>query len=290
MNRRQRAGAGGVHHAVGAANIEAIGDAPGRDVAEETREGIFLPADVGIRNALHYVFGDISLDARIFQRTAPVRMAEACAERDHQFECAGDAENHAGAFAVEGAAWLCKRGGARLARCISEIASGITRGNTSGITRIDQRALRRDQTQELGGVGSFDVLRRNAKLHRVEIDRREKTAALRVGVIRLFRVGVKIIGGVPVRAKRDRRDRVNAVLDVGPVGLQAVRLGEQRAHADNRQRAELGDGFTARFFAVLVAHDARAHGWKIGGARGSRMLQSRPHARGKTRATARVRL
>ena len=42
--RRQRAGAGRVGDAVGAAEVEAVGDAPGDDVAEQAGEGGLLPA------------------------------------------------------------------------------------------------------------------------------------------------------------------------------------------------------------------------------------------------------
>ena len=41
-----------------------------------------------------YVFGDVGGYAGVFERFAPMRVPEARAERDHQFECTSDAKNH----------------------------------------------------------------------------------------------------------------------------------------------------------------------------------------------------
>ncbi len=43
----ERAGAGGVDDAVGAAQVEAVGDPAGDDVAQQAGERVLLPADVG---------------------------------------------------------------------------------------------------------------------------------------------------------------------------------------------------------------------------------------------------
>ena len=48
LTRPERAGAGGVDHAVGAAQVEAVGDPAGGDVAEQAGERVLLPADVGV--------------------------------------------------------------------------------------------------------------------------------------------------------------------------------------------------------------------------------------------------
>ncbi len=101
MNGAERAGAGGVDDAVGAAEVEAVGDAAGGDIAEQAGEGVFLPGNVGLGNALDDVVGGFGIDPGLIERAFPDRVAESGAERDDEFEGAGDAENDAGAVAVE---------------------------------------------------------------------------------------------------------------------------------------------------------------------------------------------
>ena len=101
MNRCKRTGARRIDDAIGAAQVKAIGDAPGRHIAKQARKRVLLPADVGVGDALHDIFGNIGFHACLFQRAAPVRMAQSCAQWDHQLQRAGNAENHAGAFAIE---------------------------------------------------------------------------------------------------------------------------------------------------------------------------------------------
>ncbi len=125
VDRRQGTGARRIHHAVGTADVQPVGNAARRHVAEQTGKRVFLPADVGIRNALHHIFRNVGFHACILERTAPMRMAEPGTERNHQFECAGDTQDDPGSFAV-------KRP--------SRVRSG-------GVTGIDQRALRRHQAE-----------------------------------------------------------------------------------------------------------------------------------------------
>ena len=135
MNCRQRARTSGIDHTVGAAQVKAIGNAPCRHIAEQAWKRVLLPADIGVGDALHHILGDIRFNARVFQRAAPVWMTETRAERNHQFESAGDAEDHAGAVAVKCA--------------VLRSIGGTTRTlpGAGRIARVGQRALRRDQTQ-----------------------------------------------------------------------------------------------------------------------------------------------
>src|SRR4051794_4193084 len=95
MDGAERAGAGGVDDAVGPAEVEAIGDPAGGDVAEEAGEGVFLPGDVGLADPADDIVGDLGPDAGILQGAAPMGMAEAGAEGDDLLQGAGDAEDHA---------------------------------------------------------------------------------------------------------------------------------------------------------------------------------------------------
>ncbi len=79
----QRGGAGGIDDAIGAAQIEAIGDASGHHVAEQSRKRVFLPADVRIADAPHHILGDPFLHTRFVQGASPDRMTEPRSEGDH---------------------------------------------------------------------------------------------------------------------------------------------------------------------------------------------------------------
>jgi hypothetical protein len=76
VQRPQRTGASGVHDAVGAAEVKAVGDAPGHDVAEQAGERILLPADVRIADPLHHVIGDGLFYAGLLQGAAPDGMTQ----------------------------------------------------------------------------------------------------------------------------------------------------------------------------------------------------------------------
>ena len=121
-----RAGAGGVDHAVGSAQVEAVADPAGDHVAQQTREGVFLPGDVGVGDARNDLLGEGGRDPGIGERAAPVRVTETGAQRNDQFLGAGDAKDDAGAAAVEG-------------------QTGVLDGLAGG-----------GQRQQLGGVGRLD--------------------------------------------------------------------------------------------------------------------------------------
>ncbi len=210
-----RAGAGGVDDAVGAAEVEPIGDPAGGDVAQEARERVLLPADVRVGDPADDPFGGRVVDPGALQGAPPDRVAEAGAQRDDELLRAGHAQDDADAVAVEGAA-------------VVGAVAGVFQGPAG-----DQQA------EELGGVGRVEVGRRDAELQGGEVDRVEEASATGVGAVGGLGVGVEVVLGAPVR-RRDVGDRVAAVADVGPVARQVPRLGEQAAHPDDRHRHRLG--------------------------------------------------
>ncbi|TPW20594.1 MAG: hypothetical protein FD126_1529 [Elusimicrobia bacterium] len=164
MGRGERGAAGGVHHAVRAAQVQAVGDAAGHHVAEEPREGVFLPVHVGVGDALDHGVRHGPFDAGFRERAAPKGMPQARAQRHDGLERPGDAQNDADLAAVEGAL---------------RAVAGVPHGGLGG-----------DEAQELGGVGGGDVVGGDAELGGVEVHRREEAAAAAVGAVGRFWVGV----------------------------------------------------------------------------------------------------
>ena len=77
-------------------------------------------------------------------------MTKACPEWNHQFQSASDAQDDAGAIAIE-------------------FAPGCAAGR---VPCIDQGLVRAHKAQELRRVGGFDVLGCNTEIHGVELHRR----------------------------------------------------------------------------------------------------------------------
>ena len=216
MQRAQRAGAGGIHHAVGAAQIELLADPAGDHVAEQAGEGVFLPGDVGVGDPLHHVVGDRLVDPRILERRTPDRVTQARAERDDQFQRSGDPENDAGAALVEAA--------------------------LRAVTRVLQCLPCRHQSQKLRGVDRLQDVGGDIEFHRIEVDGRDETAAPAVGAVGAFLVLVVVILDRPMRS-RDLRNRVDPVHDVRPIGIPVVGLRKKAADADDCQLSSVaGDG------------------------------------------------
>ncbi len=142
MQRRHRAGASGIHHAIRPAQVEPAGDAPGRHIAQQTGERILLPADVRIGDAFDHVIRHRFDDAGFLQRLAPNGVAKTRPERNHQFERAGDPQDHAGFGTIEG---------------------------FIAVTGVHQSLFGGQHPEQLGGIGRLDVLGGNPKFHRVEI-------------------------------------------------------------------------------------------------------------------------
>jgi hypothetical protein len=101
VDRAQRTGTRGVDDAVRAAEVEAVGDAAGDDVAEQAREAVLLPRDVALGDAPRGVLDLLVRDAGRLHRPLPLRVAEPRAERDDEFQRAGDAEDDRDAGAVD---------------------------------------------------------------------------------------------------------------------------------------------------------------------------------------------
>ena len=101
VNCRERTGAGRVDHAVGAADIKPVRNPARRHISKQSGKRVLLPANIGIGNSLHHIFGNISVDAGVLERLAPARMPQACPQRNYQLQCTGNAENDTGTFAIE---------------------------------------------------------------------------------------------------------------------------------------------------------------------------------------------
>ena len=100
---RQGAGAGGVHGAVGAAEVEAVADAAGHHVAQQAGKGAFLPGDILVADGGHGLFRRPGIDTGLQHGLPPAGMAEPAGQGNDQLLGAGDSENHAGVLPVEGA-------------------------------------------------------------------------------------------------------------------------------------------------------------------------------------------
>ncbi len=136
MHGAERTGAGRIYRAVRAAEIEAVRNASGDDVAEQARERVFLPFDILLLNPLHHILRDVIAESGVFQGFAPERMPKPRAERNDKFLRAGHAENHAGAAAIKFA---------------------------PQISGIPQRFLRNQQAEKLRCVNCFQGVRDNAE-------------------------------------------------------------------------------------------------------------------------------
>ncbi len=222
VQRTQRARAGRVHHAVGAAQVEPVRDAACNDVPEQAREGGLLPFDVGVRDATNHVFSGFTLDARVGERLTPERMPKAGAQRNGELQRARHAHEHTDPVPVE-----------------------VSIGAVAG---VDQRPLRREERQKLSGIRCLQRVRRDAEVQRIEVHRGQEAAPSGIGHVRRLGVGAEVVFRGPMRVWHVR-NRVDAVTDVVPVRVQAVRFGEDAGDADDGQR----DVDRARFAAGLCA-------------------------------------
>ena len=139
-------------------------------------------------------------------------VAEARAERYHQFKGAHDTDDDAAAAAVEGAAVLVFR-----VRGVAGVAQGIAGG---------------DEGEELGGVGGLDVVGRDAEFDGIEVDGVEEAAAPGIGHVGGRGILVKIVFRFPM-GRRNCGDGVDSFPDVRPVGLQVPGLGKGAGDADD---------------------------------------------------------
>ena len=208
----QGTGAGSIYNAIGAAQVKAVGNTSGGNIAEQPREGIFLPGDVTSGDSLHHIICSFPVDTGISQRLAPQRVPEASAQGNDQFQGAGDTHDHRGAVTIKFAT-------------IAGFGAG-------GITGIQQRLAGHHHTQQLGGIGRLNVVRAETEQQGVKIDGAKKSATLGVGHIRCAGVSVEIIFGLPV-AIGNLGNGIHTLANVGPELFDVGRLGEQAANADD---------------------------------------------------------
>ena len=209
----ERAGAGGVRDAVRAAEVQAVRDAAGDDVAEEAREGALLPTDVVAGDAIAGLLHVGLAHAHAAQRALPHGALEPAHERAQQLLGAGDAEDDGDAARVEGL--------------------GLEAGH------VVQHGARDDEREELGGVGRREDGGRDAKTHRVERDVVQEGAALGVGLVRRLRIGVVVVLDQPVPGG-DLADEILLLQDVLPEAGDVLGAGEQGAGADDGDGGEGG--------------------------------------------------
>ncbi len=168
----ERAGAGGIHDAVGPAQVELLADPSGDHIAEQAGEGVLLPWDIGFGDALNHIFADIFVNTGILERFAPDRVTQSRSQRDDQFQRAGHAQYDAG-----------------LAPVIFPFRP---------VTGILQCLSGRHQSQQLGGVDRLKHIWRDVELHRVEVNRGDEAAPLAVGAVGALLVLIVVIGHLPV--------------------------------------------------------------------------------------------
>ena len=100
--RREGAGTGSVGHAVGAAEVEAVGDAAGHHVAEHAGEGGLDPRGVLSSDALDGLLDLVLGQTCLTQAAAPDGVLQAGDHGAEQLLGAGDAEDAAHALAADG--------------------------------------------------------------------------------------------------------------------------------------------------------------------------------------------
>ncbi|PRP91930.1 hypothetical protein ENSA5_52150 [Enhygromyxa salina] len=207
--RREGRGAGRIGHAVGPAEVEAVGDPPGDDVAEQAGERALLPRRVVIGDPIADRLDLVLAEALLAQRLDPNRLLQPADHRREQLLGRGHPEDDRDPRAIH-----------RL-----ELAPG----------RVAQDLLGDDQPEQLRGVGRLDDVRRHAPGQRVEVDLRQEAPALGVGLVGRPRIGVVVVLGQPV-GRRDLGQQIGASEDVGPKPGRVARAGEQGGGADDGER------------------------------------------------------
>ena len=204
----ERAGAGGIHDAVGPSQIILLADPAGDHVAEKPGKGVFLPGNIGVGDPLYHVFGYGIFHSGVFQRRSPEGVAEASSQGNHQLHGAGYTEDDAGPAPVIGAL-----------RSVSGIPQCLTGSHKS---------------QELGGVDGFQDVGGDVEFQWIKRDRREEAAAVAIGQVGSFLVMGVIIRDLPV-GRGDLGNGVDPLANVRPIGGRISSLREKTADTDNGQ-------------------------------------------------------
>ncbi len=211
--RREGRGAGRIGHAVGAAEVEAVGDPTGDDVAQEPGEAALLPLDVVIGDPIAGLL-DLALpEPLLAQRLDPDRPLEAADHRRQQLLGRGHPEDDRNLRAVHRRELLARR--------------------------VAEHPLGDDEAEELRGVGRLDDRRRHPPGHRVEVDRVDKAAAAGVGLVARLGVGIVVVLQEPV-ALGDLRQKIAPAEDVAPKAGRGRRAREERGDADNCEGGPCG--------------------------------------------------
>ena len=195
-NGRERRAAGGVDGVVDAAEVEAVGDAPGGDVEQGAGEGLLGPFGQALPDLGRELFDEArQLGAH------RVLLAEIAGT-------AAGAEDHRGVLAIE-----------------QGHAGAVVAG-------VGQRARGGFQRQQLQRVDRLHRLRRNAELERVERHLVEEAAPLRVHLVARLRIGVVEQCRVPALDRGLAQHR-SLAQDQLPVVVRRVRAGQGHADADD---------------------------------------------------------
>ena len=205
----QRTRARRIDHAVGAAEVEAVGDAAGNDVAQQSGEGVLLPRGVGRGHAVTEG-GDLSVgQSSSPQATLPYWALQAAGHVVGHLGATGGTEDYAHAFAVDP----------------GDVATGS----------IFQHLLSHHETEQLSTVSSGYDVRRNSEIHRREVDGGQEATTFGVDLVGLVPgagLWVVVVLNAPV-SFRHLREEVGPVDNVSPESLCFRRARKQSAHADN---------------------------------------------------------
>ena len=212
LDGAQGARAGRVDHAVGAAQVQPIGDASGDHVPQEPGEARLLPAHIRAGDAGDDILGRLRVDTRLLQRLAPAGVAQPGPEVHDQLLRARHAEDHA--------------------------CPGLVPLHARPVARVRQRPARDEQPEQLGRVRGFEDRGRDPELRGVEVHRIQEAAPGRVQHVRRGRIRVEVVLGAPVAVPLGQLpDGVHAGAQVVPEARQIRGLGKQAGHADDRDRA-----------------------------------------------------
>ena len=228
------AGAGRVGDAVGPAEVEAVGDAAGDNVAQEAREVGLAPVGVVAGDALLDLL-DLALgQAVLAQGLDPDGPLEAAGHAAHELLAGGDAEDDAHALAIE----------------VIELP----------LPGVLEDLLGHHEGQDLRGVGGGHDAGRHAPGHGVELHVLQEGAPLGVGLVRHAGIGIVVVLDEPV-GLGDLGHEVAAGEDVAPEARLLHAAGEERAHPDDGEGALLAEGGLAGLGAGLeIVLGVVAHG------------------------------
>lgn len=213
LDRGQAAGAGGVHHVRGAAQVEVAGDAAAGDVAEEAGEAVLVPFQIEMIDAVDHLVGHRGRQAGVVQHLAQIRLLLAEGQREGGVAAAGAAQDHAHAVFIHRQRIVAHQ------------------------PRVQHRLLGHVQGEDLRGADGLQHQRRQFEFHRIEINRRHKAGAMAIGFVGGAWVRIVVIRLAPVFVAVlliDIAQRVFLVDDIGPEIVQGGRIGKVAGHAHYR--------------------------------------------------------